>query len=313
MLLKEESPGSTNLRHSQSAGHNLEDEHQEVAIYLLQALLIAALLALDRHLRKVIANEALQHALRHTAAIGESVLAAVITNTLWHCLSHHQWADVAAAAYGCVAAYALTHSAWVNHLDMLAVYHNTNAGTKAVAMLALLCAIVFAQAGSLRLQKAQPGIAAVVAATVLLATAPSHGGTITIGTADLSCQLYVAAYIGTCTAARTICYVLDRLEQTAWHLRQQLTAKTVAATLIAAVLLMASVNFHQQADGHLATISIAVPPPTDYYTVMVSLTIISLPSVTLEPASMAQHQLKESWDESWCIMASGKRTMAPAW
>ena len=45
---------------------------------------------------------------------------------------------------------------------------------------------------------------------------------------------------------------------------------------------------------------------------MVSLTIISLPSVTLEPTSMAQHQLKESWDESWCIMASGKRTMAPS-
>ena len=133
----------------------------------------------------------------------------------------------------------------------------------------------------------------------------------TIDTAGLSCQLYVAAYIGTCTAARTICYVLDRLEQTAWHLRQQLTAKTVAATLVAAVLLVASVNLHQQADGHLAAISIAVPPPTDYYTVMVSLTIISLPSVTLEPASMDQHQLKESWDESWCIMASGKRTMAP--
>ena len=105
-----------------------------MAIYLLQALLIAALLALDRHLRKVIANEALQHALRHTAAVGESVLAAVITNTLWHCLSHHQWADVAAAAYGCVAAYALTHSAWVNHLDVLAVYHDTSAGTKAVAV-----------------------------------------------------------------------------------------------------------------------------------------------------------------------------------
>ena len=130
-------------------------------------------------------------------------------------------------------------------------------------------------------------------------------------TAGLSCQLYVAAYISACTAARTICYVLDRLEQTAWHLRQQLTARTVAATLVAAVLLVASVNLHQQADGHLAAISIAVPPPADCYTVMVSLTIVNLPSVTLEPASMDQHQLKESWDESWCIMASGKRTMAP--
>ena len=144
MLLKEKSSGSTNLRHSQSTDHNLEDENQEVAIYLLQALLVAALLALDRHLRRMIANEALQHALGHTAAVGESVLATVITNTLWHCLSRRQWADVAAAAYGCVAAYALTHSAWVNHLDVLTVYHDTSAGTKAVAVMALLCAIISA-------------------------------------------------------------------------------------------------------------------------------------------------------------------------
>ena len=96
----------------------------------------------------MIANEALQHALGRTAAAGESVLAAVITNTLWHCLSHHQWADVAAAAYGCVAAYALTHSAWVNHLDVLTVYHDTSAGTKAVAVMALLCAII-SRAGGL--------------------------------------------------------------------------------------------------------------------------------------------------------------------
>ena len=183
-----------------------------MTIYLLQSLLVAALLALDRHLRRVIANEALQHALGHTAAAGDSVLATVITNTLWHCFSHHQWADVGAVTYGCVAAYALTHSAWINHLDMGAAYHNTSVGTKAMAMLSLLCAIMFAQAGSLRLQKARPGIAAVVATIVLLATAPSHGGTITIGTTDLSCQLYVAIYIATCTTTRAICYVLDRLQ-----------------------------------------------------------------------------------------------------
>ena len=42
-------------------------------------------------------------ALRHTAVAGDSVMATVITNTLWHCFSHHQWADVGAVVYGCMA------------------------------------------------------------------------------------------------------------------------------------------------------------------------------------------------------------------
>ena len=156
-----------------------------MSIAMLQSLLIATLLTLDKHLKAVIANEALQHALGHTAAAGDSGMATVITNTLWHCFSHHQWADVSAVIYGCVAAYALTHSTWVSHLSMSTMYHNTGAGTRAVAALSLLCAIMFAQAGSLRLLNPRPGFAALVATVVLSATAPSHGGAITVTTAGL--------------------------------------------------------------------------------------------------------------------------------
>ena len=84
----------------------------------------------------------------------------VTTSTLWHCFSHHQWAGVGAVIYGCMAAYALTHSTWVSHLGMGAAYHHTGVGTKAVAMLSFLCAIIFAQAGSLRLLNPRPDIAA---------------------------------------------------------------------------------------------------------------------------------------------------------
>ena len=183
-------------------------------------------------------------------------------------------------------------------------------GTKAVAVLSLLCAIIFAQAGSLRLFNPRPDIAAMVATIILLTTAPSHGGAITIGTTNLGCQLYVAIYIATCTAAHAICHSFRRFEQIEWHLRQQFTARAIAATLVATALLVASVEIHRHTGCQLAAISIAVPQPASCYTVMISLTITSLPSITLKPASMARHQLNESWDESWSIMALGRRTMA---
>ena len=124
LLLREKSHGTVIPDHSKSTyGHH--DGVRDMSIVMLQSLLIATLLTLDKHLKAVIANEALQHALGHTAAAGDSVMATVITNTLWHCFSHHQWADVSAVIYGCVAAYALTHSTWVSHLSMSTMYHNT--------------------------------------------------------------------------------------------------------------------------------------------------------------------------------------------
>ena len=239
-------------------------------------------------------------------------MATVITNTLWHCFSHHQWADVSAVIYGCVAAYALTHSTWVSHLSMSTVYHNTGAGTRAVAALSLLCAIAFAQAGSLRLLNPRPGFAALVAAVILSATAPSHGGGITATTAGLDCQLYMAICIAACAAAHTICHALRRLEQVEWRLREQSAAWTIASVLLAAALLVASIETHRQTGCQLTSISIAVPQAVDPYTAMVSLTIVSLHPITLRPASMARHQLNESWDESWSITASGRCTMAPS-
>ena len=222
------------------------------------------------------------------------MLAKVIANTLWHCFSHHQWGDLCAVIYGCTAAYALTHSAWINQLNMDSAYHSTGVGTKTVAILSLLGAIALAQAGSLKLQDSRPGIAAVVTTTILLTTAPSHGGAITIDTTDLSCQLYVTTYITTCIAAHTIWYALRRFNKTEWHSCQQFTANAIAAMLAVAVLIATSVETHRHASYQLAVVTISVPQPANYYTVMLSVTIMNLPSVTLKPANLVQHQLSTS-------------------
>jgi len=122
----------------------------------------------------------------------------------------------------------------------------------------------------------------------------------------------MAICIAACAAAHAICHALRRLEQVEWRLREQSTAWAIASVLLAAALLVASIETHRQTGRQLTSISIAVPRAVDPYTAMVSLTIISLPSITLRPASMTRHQLNESWDESWSIIASGRRTMAPS-
>ena len=66
----------------QCTDHTHDDAVQDISICLLQSLLAAALLTLDKHLRAVIANEALEHALGRAAAAGDSVMATVITKTL---------------------------------------------------------------------------------------------------------------------------------------------------------------------------------------------------------------------------------------
>ena len=178
--------------------------------------------------------------------------------------------------------------------------------------MSLLCAIVFAQAGSLMLLNPRPGLAALAAAVILSATAPSHGGSITVTTAGHDCQLYMAICVAACAAAHAICHALRRLEQVEWRLREQSTAGAIASVLLAAALLVASIETHRQTGRQLTSIPIAVPRAVDPYTAMVSLTIISLPSITLRRASMTRHQLNESWDESWSIIASDRRTMAPS-
>jgi hypothetical protein len=82
LLLKEKSPRSPNLGHSQCTDHAHDNTVQDISICLLQSLLVAPLLTLDKHLRAVIANEALEHALGRAAAAGDSVMATVITKTL---------------------------------------------------------------------------------------------------------------------------------------------------------------------------------------------------------------------------------------
>ena len=60
LLPKGMSPGSTNLRRYGGARYDYDDFG--IIVYLLQLLLIASLLALDRHQSKIISNECLQHA-----------------------------------------------------------------------------------------------------------------------------------------------------------------------------------------------------------------------------------------------------------
>jgi hypothetical protein len=122
----------------------------------------------------------------------------------------------------------------------------------------------------------------------------------------------MAICIAACAAAHTICHPLRRLEQVEGRLRKQSTAWTIASVLLAAALLVASIETQRQTGRQLTGISIAIPRAVDPYTAMMSLTIINLPSITLRPASMTRHQLSESLDESWSIIASGKRTLAPS-
>ena len=311
LLLKEKSHGTVLPDHSRST-YGRDDGVGDMTTLILQFLLIAALLTLDKHMKAIIANEALQHALGHTPAAGSSVMPTVITNTLWHCFSHHQWADVGAAVYGCVAAYALTHSAWTSQLGITTLCWNTSVGPKAMAAMSLISAVVFAQAGYLRLLNPRPGSAALVTAAILLVTAPSHGNTITMTTAGMDCQLYMAVCVAAFAAAHALCHSLRQLELAEWRLREQTTARSIAYALLAITLLVASIETRPQLGSQLAQVSVAIPQAVDLYTAALSLTVISLPSVTLRPASAARHQLNESWDESWSIVASGRRTMAPS-
>lgn len=127
--------------------------------------------------------------------------------------------------------------------------------------------------------------------------------------------MYVyAACIIVCTATSAACYVTRRCNEIDKQSREQFTGAAIAAALAAAALATATLGLcqHESATGHqLAALSVAVPRTTNVYTILCSLVVVSLPSITLEPAPMHHHQLNSSWEETCTIMASGRRVMAP--
>ena len=374
-------PISTIYDMPKQADGNTTHVAEDLTCLFQQIFLLLDVCAVCLHLQATTMDDQLQRALYHRAGRMESVIAKVVANSLWHCFSCHQWADVYAVAYGCLAAHALSHASstcWLDGLDRDVLQTlKANALPAALLSLTLLAfTALLSQAGLVRIHESRPGTAMAAAAAILLTTASSHGETIRFDTTNLgylfqefgSCIIictaaYTACYVAhryneidelqrkqltgvsivttfatatlaatalglhqcayvyvyasciiMCTATSAACYITRRYNETDKQSREQFIGTTIAAALAAAALATATLGLyqHESATGQqLTALSVAVPRSTNVYTILCSLVVVSLPSVTLEPAGMDHQQLNSSWEETCTIMASGRRVLAP--
>lgn len=225
------------MQADESTTHAAED----LTCLLRQAFLLLDVCAVCLHLQTTAMGDQLQRALYHRAGRMESVIAKVVTNSIWHCFSCHQWADAYAIAYGSPAAHVLSHASstcWLDGLDR-DVLQTLRANTVPAALLSLgLLAFtaLLSQAGLVRIHESRPCTAMATAAATLLTTASNHGEAIRIDITDLDYLFQEFECIVICAAAYTACYVAHRYNEIDELQRKQLIAMSIVATLATATL-----------------------------------------------------------------------------